>query len=94
MDYSKRMQEAGADALELNFYYVPTSLNLTAVELEKAYVQLVADIRAEIKHSAGGEIEPVLYRTSAIRDVKSSKPERMLWCVSTALFSPIWILKS
>lgn len=48
VDYAKRMQEAGADALELNFYYIPTSINLTAAELENAYVRLVANIRAEI----------------------------------------------
>lgn len=48
VDYARRIQSAGADALELNFYYIPTSLNLTAVVLEKAYVKLVSDIRAEI----------------------------------------------
>lgn len=48
VDYARRIQSAGADALELNFYYIPTSLNLTAVALEKAYVKLVTDIRAEI----------------------------------------------
>ena len=58
VDYSKKMQEAGADALELNFYYVPTSLNLTAVELEKAYIQLVTDIRAEIKIPLAVKLSP------------------------------------
>ena len=48
VDYAKRMQQAGADALEFNFYYIPTSLILTAAELEKAYVRLVANIRAVI----------------------------------------------
>jgi dihydroorotate dehydrogenase (fumarate) len=58
VDYSKKMQEAGADALELNFYYVPTSLKLTAVELEKAYIQLVADIRSEIKIPLAVKLSP------------------------------------
>jgi dihydroorotate dehydrogenase (fumarate) len=58
VEYSKKMQEAGADALELNFYYVPASLKLTAVVLEKAYIQLVADIRAGIKIPLAVKLSP------------------------------------
>lgn len=47
--YAKLIEEAGADALELNFYYIPTRLNLTATELERTYAQLVKDVRAELK---------------------------------------------
>lgn len=58
VDYAKRMENAGADALELNFYYVPTSIQLTAAELEKAYVKLVADIRAEIEIPLAVKLSP------------------------------------
>ena len=87
VDYSKRMQEAGADALELNFYYVPTSLNLTAAELEKAYVQLVADIRAEISIPLAVKLSPFLLHCRTSRR-KWSKPERMLWCCFNRFIQP------
>lgn len=58
VEYAKRMQDAGADALELNFYYVPTSINLTSADLEKAYVQLVADIRAGINIPMAVKLSP------------------------------------
>lgn len=48
VDYAKKIEEAGADALELNIYYVPTSLDLTAQELEQSYVDLVTDVRKQI----------------------------------------------
>lgn len=58
VDYAKRMEDAGADALEMNFYYVPTSIQLTAVELEKTYVKLVADIRAEVSIPLAVKLSP------------------------------------
>ena len=44
--YAKRIEEAGADALELNLYFLSTDPNLTAAELEDAQVELVADVKS------------------------------------------------
>lgn len=46
--YAGMMEQAGADALELNFYSVPTSLKTSSAELEKRLVELIKQIRAEI----------------------------------------------
>jgi dihydroorotate dehydrogenase (fumarate) len=46
--YGKKIEDAGADALELNIYYLPTDFDLTAAEVEDNYVRLVSDIRKEI----------------------------------------------
>ena len=48
VDYAHRMEEAGADALELNFYFIPTRVNLTAAEMEQNFVQLVKAVREKI----------------------------------------------
>src|SRR6187431_1653389 len=34
--YARKIEEAGADALELNLYYIPTDLELTSNEIENA----------------------------------------------------------
>jgi dihydroorotate dehydrogenase (fumarate) len=34
-EYAKKIQQAGADALELNIYYIPTDMNLTGTEVEE-----------------------------------------------------------
>ncbi len=39
--YAKMMEQAGADALELNTYFIPANPELTAGELETHYVELV-----------------------------------------------------
>jgi dihydroorotate dehydrogenase (fumarate) len=46
--YARRIEEAGADALELNVSYVPTDPALTGAEVERMYVDLVRDVRASV----------------------------------------------
>lgn len=44
--YAKKIQEAGADALELNITYIPTNPLLDARELEAMYIKVLTDVRA------------------------------------------------
>lgn len=56
--YAKLIQEAGADALELNIYYVPTDPELTSAELEQTYIDLVRAVRAELSIPLAVKISP------------------------------------
>lgn len=56
--YARRMEEAGADALELNLYYLPTAAALASTELEEAYVKLVQDVRQSIKIPLAVKLSP------------------------------------
>lgn len=56
--YAKRIEEAGADALELNLYFLSTDPNLTAAELEDAQVELVADVKSAIKIPLAVKLSP------------------------------------
>jgi dihydroorotate dehydrogenase (fumarate) len=47
-EFARKIQEAGADALELNVFYVPTDPALTAGEIETMYVDLVREVRAAV----------------------------------------------
>lgn len=49
VQYARYIEEAGADALELNIYYLPTDPDLTSAELEDDYVELVREVRANVK---------------------------------------------
>jgi len=44
VEYARRIEEAGADALELNIYYLPADPELTSADLEQGYVALVDDV--------------------------------------------------
>jgi dihydroorotate dehydrogenase (fumarate) len=43
--YAQAIQDAGADALELNIFFVPTDARQTAKEVERRYIELVASVR-------------------------------------------------
>lgn len=58
IEYAHRIEQAGADALELNIYYMPTDLDLTGAELEEDYVQLVKDVRATVKLPIAVKLSP------------------------------------
>jgi len=47
-DYARKIQEAGADALELNIYYIPTSVDQTCAEVEKLYCDLVSTVKSSL----------------------------------------------
>jgi len=66
IEYAKLIEQAGADALELNLYYVSTDLDVAGVELEKAYVELVRNIRGEIKIPIAVKLSPFFTSFSSI----------------------------
>ena len=44
-NYAKEMQQAGADALELNIYYIPTDVDLTGAQVEQTYLDILSMVR-------------------------------------------------
>lgn len=48
VDYSKRLQQAGADAIELNAYYIAADFNIGATTIEEQYLSLVKALRADV----------------------------------------------
>jgi dihydroorotate dehydrogenase (fumarate) len=46
--YAKLMEQAGANAIELNLYALPTDPEETAAQVEKRYVELVNDVRESV----------------------------------------------
>lgn len=56
--YARYMQDAGADAIELNLYYLATDPELTGQELENAQVELVADVKASVSIPVAVKLSP------------------------------------
>jgi dihydroorotate dehydrogenase (fumarate) len=48
-DYAKKMEEAGASALELNIYYIPTDEKLSGVDVENRYADMLKNVRGTVK---------------------------------------------
>ncbi len=57
-DYAKKIQQAGADALELNIYYIPADADLTGAEVEKTYIDIVKAVKACVTIPVAVKLSP------------------------------------
>jgi dihydroorotate dehydrogenase (fumarate) len=58
VDYAEKMVQAGADALELNVYYIPTTPEITASEMEDNTVDLVKAVCAHVEVPVSVKLSP------------------------------------
>ena len=56
--HARRIEEAGADALELNLYFVATDLDVSAADMENSYLEVVRAIRREIRIPLAVKLSP------------------------------------
>ena len=56
--YAKKIEEAGADALELNLYFIPTDLDMKSNDIEDMQVELVAEVKSAINIPLAVKISP------------------------------------
>ena len=56
--FAKQIQQAGADALELNIYYIPTSLDLTGTEVEMTYLDILKAVKANVTIPVAVKLSP------------------------------------
>lgn len=56
--YAKGIQEAGADALELNIYYIPTDMNCTSVEIEQTYLDILQAVKSAVTIPVAVKLSP------------------------------------
>lgn len=48
LKYAEKIQQAGADALELNMYYIAADPAQTSAQVEQMYIDLLRDIKAKV----------------------------------------------
>lgn len=58
IDYAKKIEQAGADALELNIYELATDIDKKCEEVEKKYIHIVRRVRSEIKIPIAVKMHP------------------------------------
>jgi len=58
VDYAKQMAEAGADALELNIYYIPTDASLMSDEVEKLYLDILTGVKQNVSVPVAVKLSP------------------------------------
>lgn len=58
MEYAKKIQEAGADALELNIYYIPADGKYTGAEIEAMYLEDLRRVKEAVTIPVAMKLSP------------------------------------
>jgi len=58
IDYARKMEQAGADAIELNIYYIPTDPKLASQEVEDRYVNVLHAVKRAVKIPVAVKLSP------------------------------------
>ena len=57
-DYASLIEEAGADALELNVYYLPTNPEISGIEVEALYLDILSAVRQVVTIPIAVKLSP------------------------------------
>lgn len=58
VDYAKKIEEAGADALELNVYFLPTKIETTSDDVENNYKSIVKAVKGSVGIPVAVKLSP------------------------------------
>jgi len=64
-DYARQMEQAGADALELNVYYIASDPGLTAEDVENRYVEVLKSVKSHVHVPVAIKLSPFFSATLA-----------------------------
>ncbi|RPI01421.1 MAG: dihydroorotate dehydrogenase-like protein [Ignavibacteriae bacterium] len=56
--YARKMEEAGASALELNIYYIATSGTMSGSDVENRYVEILKQVHGSVKIPVAVKLSP------------------------------------
>lgn len=57
-DYARNMEQAGADALELNIYHVAADIDVPGADVEKRYLDILAAVRSTVNIPVAVKLGP------------------------------------
>ena len=63
-DYAALIEDAGADALELNIYYLPTNTQISGLEVEGLYLDILSSVRQTVNIPVAVKIGPFFSSTA------------------------------
>jgi dihydroorotate dehydrogenase (fumarate) len=58
INYAAKLEQAGADAIELNVYYIPTDPLLTGSDVEDRYVEVLQAVKRTVKIPVAMKLSP------------------------------------
>ncbi len=63
IDYSMQMENAGADAIEVNIFFIPADISLSSSEVENRYLNIIDAIKQSVKIPVAVKLNPYFSTT-------------------------------
>jgi len=63
IDYAKQIQQAGASALELNVYYIPTDITQSGADVEQRYFDILQSVKSSVSIPVAVKLSPFFSAT-------------------------------
>lgn len=58
VEYAHKIEQAGADAIELNIYWIPTDPSLTSIRIEDTYVDILRSVKQQVNIPVAVKLSP------------------------------------
>jgi dihydroorotate dehydrogenase (fumarate) len=56
--YAKQIEQAGADAIECNLYFIPTNTEIPGSEIENRYIDVVREVKLAVQIPVAAKLSP------------------------------------
>jgi dihydroorotate dehydrogenase (fumarate) len=56
--YAKQVEQAGADAIECNIYFIPTNTETPGAEIEKSYTDILREVKISVNIPVAAKLSP------------------------------------
>lgn len=63
IEYALEMEQAGADGIEINVFYIPADIHLTGGDVEQRYIDIIKAIRQHVKIPLAVKLNPYFSAT-------------------------------
>ncbi|MBL7727779.1 MAG: hypothetical protein JNM68_08840, partial [Dinghuibacter sp.] len=58
IDYSRQMEQAGADAIEINIFFIPGDIELSSSAVEHRYLNIIAEVKNSVRIPVAVKLNP------------------------------------
>lgn len=58
IEYAREIEQAGADAIELNIYWIPTDPSLSSIRIEDTYVDILRSVKQQVNIPVAVKLGP------------------------------------
>ena len=58
VEYASKIEQSGADAIELNIYWIPTDPSLSSIRIEDTYVEILRSVKQQVNIPVAVKLSP------------------------------------